>query len=237
MSFRFQLDPSSLGPGLENGTIPVEVPVNWVKIFPIGNPSLKIDWQGSRMIGQGGYGQVFSDAADNIVVKIIDFPAGEVSADRPRGGEYSFCKHLENSVGREAEMQARASEILVDGSPVAPPVYGAAVYRIGEENCKGIIVMKKISGITFASASPEEKQRVKDKLRAKILAMNERGIFHNDLHNENILIEEGTNEPYLLDFGLAGDKDISLAHYEQGSRMYTNIQNGREPNIEKFMKV
>jgi serine/threonine protein kinase len=44
-----------------------------------------------------------------------------------------------------------------------------------------------------------------------IYKLNKGGIRHNDIHLQNILIEEGTRDPYITDFGLSNSERMNLS--------------------------
>ena len=65
-------------------------------------------------------------------------------------------------------------------------------------------LVEKIKGPTLDSflqidRDPKILEQISSKLICTIKCLHSLGLFHSDLHSKNIIIEEGTNDPYLID--------------------------------------
>lgn len=105
---------------------------------------------------------------------------------------------------REAELTRLASEI-----GVGPKVYDV-FSCCGSENgvCYAIIIMDALDmTLTDWLRSPAAftlaaRERMRDAVDAKLRKMHRAGLFHNDLHTDNVMVTKD-GVPFIIDFGLA----------------------------------
>lgn len=134
--------------------------------------------------GQGAYGKVY---------RLDKKRAAKLVLIEGRGFE------------READLARRAAEM-----GIAPAFYSVVSCCSADTGvCYAIIVMEALD-ITLgdwlrspAAYSLEKRERMRDAVAAKLRRMHRAGIFHNDLHSDNIMIREKTGEPFIIDWGLA----------------------------------
>lgn len=70
-----------------------------------------------------------------------------------------------------------------------------------------------------------------EKINNTISILHQSGIYHRDLHERNVMIDEKNNEIYILDFGSARS-----FHAEQGEDVYEEVD-GRRPNDLSVVKT
>lgn len=107
------------------------------------------------------------------------------------------------------------SKLLRNGIRV-PKLYDAWIC-----NGFGYILMQKLSGPTLRELIITRELKINTDrwnkfiryLSHDIPKMNEVGVFHNDLHDENVLWDNVTKEFYTIDFGLAKDKPFPPYNY------------------------
>ena len=141
-----------------------------------------------KSIGEGGMANVYL-AQDTILdrkvaVKVL---RGDLSNDE------KFIRRFE----REALSVSKLSHPNI-----------VEVYDVGEENEQHYIVMEYIDGYTlteFLAQNPAGKlrQRAVDQLLDAVAYLHKKGIVHNDLKPDNILISRVDNTIKIIDFGLS----------------------------------
>ena len=180
-----------------------------------------------KKIGQGVYGNVF-EIDDKKVVKIIKFEGKQP---------------MKNFI-QEVEMMKKAATI-----GIGPKVFDHYTCCQHFGSCFGIIIMEYINGSTLRdwTAKPhgkKTKDEMLNKIRAAIQKLHAHSIFHNDLHNTNILIAKNGNVK-IIDYGYATGKANGLRgawlenkeHYDYNVlRTLFNSQRGwRDQDTEKIL--
>ena len=180
-----------------------------------------------KKIGQGVYGNVF-EIDDKKVVKIIKFEGKQP---------------MKNFI-QEVEMMKKSATI-----GIGPKVFDHYTCCQHFGSCYGIIIMEYINGSTLRdwAAKPhgkKTKDEMLNKIRAAIQKLHAHSIFHNDLHNTNILIAKNGNVK-IIDYGYATGKANGLRgawlenkeHYDYNVlRTLFNSQRGwRDQDTEKIL--
>ena len=180
-----------------------------------------------KKIGQGFYGNVF-EIDDKKVVKIIKFEGKQP---------------MKNFI-QEVEMMKKSATI-----GIGPKVFDHYTCCQHFGSCFGIIIMEYINGSTLRdwTAKPhgkKTKDEMLNKIRAAIQKLHAHSIFHNDLHNTNILIAKNGNVK-IIDYGYATGKANGLRgawlenkeHYDYNVlRTLFNSQRGwRDQDTEKIL--
>jgi tRNA A-37 threonylcarbamoyl transferase component Bud32 len=121
--------------------------------------------------------------------------------------------------------------------------YGAAPKNIPAPyyvfNCKpsGSIMYSQYVPSNTLYNYPKITKKILHTILKTVYKFNRVGVHHNDLHLNNILIEDGTNVPYITDFGLADDGphvyDSKYDYHLFLNMVYTLIKN---PKINNFIK-
>ncbi|QRK12913.1 protein kinase [Archangium violaceum] len=144
-------------------------------------------YQGGRLLGQGGMGQVFL-AYDprlrrNVALKFV------------RGDDTELVRRLL----AEARAQARIEHEHV-----------CQVYEVGEVQGRPFIAMQYIPGVLLGQLADEltleQKVLLLRDAAEGVHAAHRAGLIHRDLKPSNILVErteDGRLKPYVMDFGLA----------------------------------
>lgn len=96
----------------------------------------------------------------------------------------------------------------------------------------GLILMEKIDGFSLRDFYEQEMALPKAfnfdlfwaKIEQGIVDLNNSGLHHRDLHEGNIMIEEETGEPVVIDFGLSC---VSFAEEDDPYRVYNFPQPGQ----------
>ncbi|WNG33981.1 protein kinase [Archangium violaceum] len=168
------LAPNSTHDGNAPGDVPFPVP-GWDR------------YQGVRLLGQGGMGQVFL-AYDprlrrNVALKFV------------RGDDTELVRRLLS----EARAQARVEHERV-----------CQVYEVGEVQGRPFIAMQYIQGVLLDQLAREltleQKVLLLRDAAEGVHAAHRAGLIHRDLKPSNILVErteDGRLKPYVVDFGLA----------------------------------
>jgi tRNA A-37 threonylcarbamoyl transferase component Bud32 len=137
----------------------------------------------------------------------------------------------------DIEQESKYQEILKKAGVNTPEIL------ISIDTPKGkYFIMEKIDGFTVAEVV-EKPSRMPEKfnyevfckvLDEQISIMHKNGIYHRDLHDRNIMInEEGM--PVVIDFGTAAYGSGSDFTYEESVAMY-NSQKGRYEFVNGFFK-
>jgi serine/threonine-protein kinase len=143
------------------------------------------------LLGAGGMGFVFKGYDSNLkryaALKIL----------------HAATPQLNRRFAQEARLQAKIDHPNV-----------CKVYEVGEVDGKHFIAMQFIQGKTLRKAAKdlniEQKIRIIKQVAGALHAAHKEGLVHRDMKPTNIMVvktEEGTLEPYILDFGLAREQE------------------------------
>ena len=161
----------------------------------------------------------------------MDLERYEVSDELGRGGYGVVFKAFHRDLQREVALKVLRSgtalpevaleRFLREGRAVSrlkhPNV--VAVYDIGRYRELFVMAMEYVPGKPLKDVLLERKRfewreaaALMDEVLAGVQHAHEQGIIHRDLKPTNILIEEGSGRPRLIDFGLAKDlqSDVML---------------------------
>ena len=165
----------------------------------------------SNEIGSGNHSEVYKDSLTGFCCK-----RWNPTKEKPL-----------NNVHQEAEFLEDLSAIS-EGVRVPKPIVSMDAYIRSADNRIGkcsILVMETINGANLKEILDGEKElpdnfdieRFFLDLRKFIELMHEKGIYHNDIADRNIMVEFDTGRPVLIDFGKSvyfssedlkpGDKD------------------------------
>lgn len=122
-----------------------------------------------------------------------------------KAGKHFLVKTTKDNLQRQLAMLKREYELSIDcNHPHIVHIY------TWEENLpiRAGIVMEYIEGRTLAEYLAEnppktDRNRVFEELLSAVGYLHQKGIIHNDLKSENILITRADNSLKLIDFGLA----------------------------------
>ncbi len=122
-------------------------------------------------------------------------------------GKFFLIKTTKDNTERERQMLIREYELSIDCDH--PNIVHTYTYESNLEVGEGI-VMEYINGRTLEEylAEPRnvaERKRLFEELLSAVGYLHKRGIIHNDLKPQNILISHTDNSLKLIDFGLADD--------------------------------
>jgi serine/threonine protein kinase len=117
-----------------------------------------------------------------------------------------------NTLHEESRLTDLVRNRFASDNISVPKQFVSIDYEDGETR-GSILIMEGIKGISIQEAldHPEKLPRTFDKesfcesLRDFVEKMNAAGIFHRDLHTENIMVDLETGKPWIIDFGLATD--------------------------------
>lgn len=163
-----------------------------ISVPPAGLPAefSPAEWgryQDAEFIAEGGMGRVYR-VHDRVLQRTValKFLTGESPEHARR-----FLK--------EAQIQARVE---------SPNI--CRIYEAGEMGGRPFIAMQYVEGKTLDAAAaqmtPDQKLRLLLKVAEAVHAAHRLGLIHRDLKPSNIMVEpseEGSWEPYVMDFGLA----------------------------------
>ena len=145
--------------------------------------SKKLKRKGTNKIGEGKYGQVFVGCTKKICSHQI------------------AVKKSRDDMSHEYKMMQKAYKIA--------PHHVPRPYQFVKCNGGSIIYYEFIKSKTLSKSKIDK--NVLFKILKTLYKFQKHGIRHNDLHLNNILIEEGTQRPVITDFGFANTKDTSLS--------------------------
>ncbi len=150
----------------------------------------------NNFIGSGLYGSVYK-ISEEIAVKF----ASLASYQR----EISYCKNDVGKCVREEVALSRKAGLL----GVGPKIYDHFLCKVKDDEYYSVIYMELIKGVpleTWFNSNPtiREIEKVREKIRLKKNLLHRNNIFHNDLHDENIMvITNGSLDIKIIDFGMA----------------------------------
>ncbi|AXE61051.1 serine/threonine protein kinase [[Mycoplasma] phocae] len=173
-------------------------------------PDLNSKFTDFELIGEGGFGQVYSAVykKDNkrYSVKTLRFDANQTESSKLRF--INECKVLRKISSRH--------------------VVKILMYHIGEK--ESYYVMELIHGEGLKNIIRKNQKLLPDiaVLYAKeicqgLIDIHKQNVIHRDLKPSNILIENGTNNVKLIDFGISLDEDtirVTAANKTVGSVQY-----------------
>jgi predicted Ser/Thr protein kinase len=142
-------------------------------------------------LGEGAFGRVYAMGA-KMAVKIA-------TLQRPRKQE--SIQALQDAFENEVAMGRKAH-----GLGIGPRVIDAFVCASPHNALYGIIVMERVNGKQLnrwmAGAKPVQVAALRDKLYTMLETMHAAGLYHNDLHTENVMVTP-SGKPVIIDFGFA----------------------------------
>jgi serine/threonine protein kinase len=165
----------------------------------------------SNEIGSGNHGEVYRDELTGFCCK-----RWNPTKEKPQNNVHQEAEFLEDLSGLSEKVK------------VPKPLVSMDTYVRNEEGRIGkcsILVMDTIKGANLKEITNGEKklpenfdiERFFSELKSFITLMHEKGIYHNDIADRNIMVEFDTCKPVLVDFGSAvyfsteglraGDKD------------------------------
>jgi tRNA A-37 threonylcarbamoyl transferase component Bud32 len=121
-------------------------------------------------------------------------------------------------------------------------------YHVAHDNIPApyyVFPCKPIGSIMYSQYIPSKTlynyKKITKKMLYKILKtiqkLNSHGIRHNDLHLNNILIEDETLKPYITDFGFAETKDYTKdSKYDYHLVLNTVYCTIKDPDTRAFIK-
>jgi serine/threonine protein kinase len=157
---------------------------------PILQEALRDDWHVERLIGRGGFGEVYAvrdlRRDREVAIKVLDPAAGSSHTTPTR-------------FKREAAILARLRHPHV-----------VAVREVHERNGLLFFVMPLLVGTSVADLLDEtprlpitECQRITAEIANALSAVHELGVIHRDVKPANIFLEGEQRRAVLLDFGIA----------------------------------
>jgi len=149
----------------------------------------KIQWYPTKKMGVGAEGAVY-EACDknNICDRVL-----KVYFDKVYLGE--------RDLSTEVKLQNKSAQLG----------FAPEVFKSGRCDGKSFILMEKIVGSEVSEVYPISKELFKQIFNMYITLLDN-GIAHSDLKTCNVIIEEGTMTPYLIDFGIAKEMPYDKEH-------------------------
>lgn len=204
----------------------------------------------SNELGYGQTATIYNTTNEsNICLKRLK--QGELS-------KYPFMNNLEE----EARFLERAHNLVLDEDCVDIPLPIVVINTqrkefIEKKNRKGemvrvpqtvqecVLAMERVNGPSLEDIFDPKEERFRkeapeginweiffERLEAFIIKMNNLGIHHRDLHKGNIMIDEVTHHPVIIDFGFSrkkhfDDEDIYIenTHPEYTAKFTSDIDN------------
>lgn len=135
---------------------------------------------------------------------------------------------ITNNLHEETRLAEQAYEI--DDENVRVPRQIAS-FKVNADTKTEISLMEAVDGVTIKDVImdpdklPEkfDEKVFLDELRAFVRKMNAKGIHHRDLHEGNIMIDNRTGKPIIIDFGLATDFVIDDPYIHESVRGVTRF--------------
>ena len=143
---------------------------------------------------------------------------------------YQCDPHAEYIIIKELAFQIYSFHISQDCDFITPEILDFGKFKVNNEenikfhyNCVFYIHMVKINYpkledyIDWFKENPKDCKHIETKIDNINSCMNGKGIYHNDLHPGNILMNENeNNEIGILDYGLATDTDEKIEFKKYG---------------------
>ena len=131
-----------------------------------------------------------------------------------------------NSISLEAEMQNAVGQVGEQYGVRAPKYH----YYIANETVRAI-AMERLNAVSIIDVLMKKEvlpasftiDLFFSALEQYMSMLNERGIYHRDLHGGNVLIDKDTAMPYVIDFGhatksIGGDEEVYKAEVVRSGR-------------------
>ena len=137
----------------------------------------------------------------------------------------------------------KSRDDMTEEFKIAKLAYGAAPNNVPAPYY--IFKCRPYGSITYSQFIPSKTLYTYRKITKKMLhsilktiyKLNQKGIHHNDLHLNNILIEDGTLRPYITDFGFGErskyTRDAKYDYHLFLNMVYTTI---KDPKINEFIR-
>lgn len=185
----------------------------------------------TSLIGSGYFGDVFVLGNTGRVAKLMGFVHPDAWMRRPLKKTHAIWR-------TEVEMATLAGE-----HGIGPKVYDSYICLQASQPI-GVIVMDYIEGVTLAEwrkQGPTKKQEAQADaiVLKKVAALHELGVFHGDLHADNVMVvTSGTKkklpkdvvDAFIVDYGYAKSK-TQLAISNHDDLKY--LVDGRMPRRDK----
>ena len=155
-----------------------------------------------------------------------------------------------NSLEREGDFLNSIQDMR--GDVMIPKAYAWAMHTHEDEGATytnreelTIMLMERIHGPSLRNILEDdaiipktfEPKKFFESLRTFIRDMHERGIFHRDLHDGNIMIDEETGKPVVIDFGksaLGREEDVYEFVYTDRGRSIEGLYHKDEEYINEI---
>lgn len=158
-----------------------------------------------EILGQGGMGVVVA-ARDQKLDRLV-------AIKLPRNEGFATDEQRERFL-REARSAARLRHPNI-----------CPIYEVGELDQRPFITMGFIQGHTLSGWAKQTKpsaRRIAEKVALLARAVgyaHERGVVHRDLKPSNVMVDSETEEPVLMDFGLAKELHEENSHLTQSGQI------------------
>ncbi len=165
----------------------------------------------AKYIGNGYFGDVFLLGNTGRVAKLVNFIHADVEMRR-------YMKDAHSRWRTEVDIATLAGE-----HGIGPKVHDSYICLHSKQPI-GVIIMDYVPGITleeWKNLGPSKKQLdAADKIiRKKLDALHDLGMFHNDLHDGNIILVTdskknvpGVEDAFILDYGFAKGRIQLIEH-------------------------
>ena len=130
-----------------------------------------------KLIGQGAFGKVY-DVGDGVVIK-----------------------H-----GRISEQEIK-SLLHLKSLPEVPRVIAFSKESNNNNNDVSVLAMSKAPGVPFSQLDEYDQEEEWENFLPTLRKLHKRGVAHNDLHSNNVFIDEETGKFTVIDFGQASLND------------------------------
>jgi len=149
--------------------------------------------EGENIIGEGNAAKVFFVGhSPSHCVKVIKSELGEDAVQFP--------------IDTERDIQEKASRLNVGRRFVPYPSF--AVPKT-EDNDTEMLVMERVNGVSIRDVLENSESfpasfnvyQFFEKLQEYIDSLHENNIYHRDLHEGNVMIDNDTGLPWIIDFG------------------------------------
>jgi len=178
--------------------------VNYLKKFkiPLKNDEL-CKYNTGKLLGEGAFGAVYK-LPKNKVLKIINATNYVIPKKNIRE---EFGEGIDQIVN---EIRSMEKMNKID-PPISPKIYD--YWMSNNNDSLHVYIVMEFKGTALWKWLQEKKRNLTEEeekiIEEKIEKMHKEGIVHNDLHLNNILVEEVNDKPkfYIADFGLSKTKE------------------------------